>query len=399
VYAYRHPLFGRPDFIYFHNDVHWFMSTDTSVTNDTTHPGIANTTSAPGRICLFGEHQDYLGLPVIAAGISRRITVSGRFRADSKVIIHLPDIHQEETFTLLSVIPYTSPRDYFKSAINVLTREGYRFSRGFEVTVQGNIPINSGTSSSSALLVAWINWLTNMADRPSARTRTEIGELAYKAEVLEFGEPGGMMDHYSTAVGGVIYLQSHPNVELENFQPALGSFVLGDSHQEKDTLGVLKHVKFGMLEALEKIRKKDPSFSLHTFPAACAIDYKNILTNAEYNLLKGNLSDRDVLKAALGMLRTDTLDHQKFGALLNTHQHSLREAKKVSTPKIDSMIDAALSAGALGAKINGSGGGGCMFAYAPEQPEHVAEAIEKAGGKAYIIHVDEGTTSNGNPLN
>jgi len=55
------------------------------------------------------------------------------------------------------------------------------------------------------------------------------------------------------------------------------------------------------------------------------------------------------------------------------------------------MIDAALAAGAFGAKINGSGGGGCMFAYAPENPELVAQAIEKAGGTAYLIKVAEGT--------
>jgi galactokinase len=58
------------------------------------------------------------------------------------------------------------------------------------------------------------------------------------------------------------------------------------------------------------------------------------------------------------------------------------------------MMDAALNAGALGGKINGSGGGGCMFAYAPNNPEHVAEAIEKSGGKAYIVQKDEGTRIN-----
>ena len=351
----------------------------------------ALTTSAPGRICLFGEHQDYLGLPVIAAAISRRISVTGGYRSDNRIMIHLPDIDRQETFELLPVIPYTSPRDYFKSAINVLVRDGYRFSRGFEVIVHGNIPINSGTSSSSALLVAWINWLISMSDQPVIKTKAEVGEIAYRAEVLEFGEPGGMMDHYATAVGEVIYLQSQPEIKLEVFQPALGTFVLGDSKQAKDTLEVLKYVKFGMLDAIDKIRKKDPSFSLHTFPAEAVSDFKSILTKDEYTLLKGNLSDREVLKEALAMFRSNKIDHQHFGKLLTIHQESLRDAKKVSTVKIDGMIDAALHAGAYGAKINGSGGGGCMFAYAPENPEAVAQAIEKAGGSAYLIRVDEGT--------
>ena len=67
--------------------------------------------------------------------------------------------------------------------------------------------------------------------------------------------------------------------------------------------------------------------------------------------------------------------------------------KKVDflTKKIERMLEAAISAGAFGGKINGSGGGGCMFAYAPENPKAVASAIESAGGKAHIITADEGT--------
>ena len=55
------------------------------------------------------------------------------------------------------------------------------------------------------------------------------------------------------------------------------------------------------------------------------------------------------------------------------------------------MLDAALDAGALGGKINGSGGGGCMFAYAPNNPEAIAKAIENMGGKSYIVRGDRGT--------
>jgi galactokinase len=55
------------------------------------------------------------------------------------------------------------------------------------------------------------------------------------------------------------------------------------------------------------------------------------------------------------------------------------------------MMDAAMNAGALGAKINGSGGGGCMFAYAPNNAEKVVEAINRVNGHAQIIHTDEGS--------
>ena len=91
------------------------------------------------------------------------------------------------------------------------------------------------------------------------------------------------------------------------------------------------------------------------------------------------------------ILKQTPLDHKRIGALLTEHQGILRDILKISTPKIDRMMDEALNAGALGGKINGSGGGGCMFAYAPENAERVAEAVGRAGGKAYIVMVDEGT--------
>jgi galactokinase len=54
------------------------------------------------------------------------------------------------------------------------------------------------------------------------------------------------------------------------------------------------------------------------------------------------------------------------------------------------MIDAAMAAGAYGGKINGSGGGGCMFVYAPENPEKVADAVRSIS-EAVVVNVDEGS--------
>ena len=56
------------------------------------------------------------------------------------------------------------------------------------------------------------------------------------------------------------------------------------------------------------------------------------------------------------------------------------------------MIDAAYSAGASGCKINGSGGGGTMMAYAVGKVDEVVSAIQEAGGTAYIVTVGEGAS-------
>lgn len=357
----------------------------------------AITVSTPGRICLFGEHQDYLGLPVIAAAISCRIQLTAERTAGQQVRLNLPDVDRVEQIDLTVLpLPYQHDRDYFRSAINVLVRAGFRFSAGIDGEVRGNIPINAGTSSSSALLITWLSILSQLADNPQQLSSEQLAELGYRAEVLEFGEPGGMMDHYSTAVGGVIYLESQPAIHLETYHPTLGTFVLGDSQEPKDTIGILGRVKYGMLRIANQLTELNPTFSLQTTPITALSEYRDVLPKDEYILLKGTLANRDLLREALTLLRApagSVLDDAQFGRLLTEHHANLRDAQRISTPKIDRMLDAALGAGALGGKINGSGGGGCMFAYAPQNAEQVAEAIEREGGHAYIVSVDTGTTS------
>lgn len=357
--------------------------------------------STPGRICFFGEHQDYLGLPVIAAAISRRISVDGGYRDDDKIVLHLPDLGTKEEFSLDATFPYVKPRDYFRSTINVVKRKGLTFSKGFEATIHGNIPINSGTSSSSALIVSWAHFLDKLSDNPLNFSKKELGEIANAAEVLEFGEPGGMMDNYSTAIGNVIYLESTPVIKVEALTPKLGTFVLGDSLEPKDTLGIIARCRYGMEEVIKIVSDHDASFSIFTTPAEKLADYKSLLSNDQLGLLRANIEDRDILIEGKALLIDSAQNHasqnfdKHFGGLLYKHYQNLRDHKRTSTPKIERMMNAALGAGALGGKINGSGGGGCMFAYAPTHAEEVAEAIERAGGKSYIITVDEGTRIEG----
>ena len=72
-----------------------------------------------------------------------------------------------------------------------------------------------------------------------------------------------MMDHYATAVGNVIYLESTPTIRLQMLQPGLGTFVLGDSGEPKDTIGILARVKHGMVRIARQLTALNPDFSLH----------------------------------------------------------------------------------------------------------------------------------------
>jgi galactokinase len=347
--------------------------------------------SSPGRVCLFGEHQDYLGLPVVPCAISLRVGVEGTKRADRLAVLNLPDIGRYESFSLESPLAYEKERDYLRSSVNILLRHGFTFSSGVECTVHGNIPINSGTSSSSALIVAWINFLARMSDRHEELSPKRLAELAHEAEVLEFREPGGMMDHYSTAFGGVLAIDFSPSINVEQIDVAPGTFVLGDSGEPKDTTTILGRVKMGVLNTCRRIVQSRPEFALQTTTDAEIDGMAVLLSPVEAELLHGTVRNRDLTREARALLKERPLDHRRLGSLLTEHHAVLRDVQKISTTKIERMMNAALKAGAYGGKINGSGGGGCMFVYAPESPEAVAAAIEREGGKAYVVRADEGT--------
>ena len=343
--------------------------------------------STPGRICLFGEHQDYLGLPVISMAISLRVSLYGKKRRDRKIVIHKPDLRETETFSLDN-LEYTHNRDYFKSGIIICQREGLSFANGFECTIKSQIPTQAGTSSSSAIVVSWINFLAQSSDIPPKWSKEKMGELAYLAESVEFRESGGIMDQYTTAFGGLLYIKPEPSASLQKIDTKLGNFVLGDSCEPKNTLYILKKCKDSRLKIFDKILSYIPSFNLHTTGSEIPLSYLN---DQEQNLFNATIKNRDLLEKGLIELRKEKIDHRHFGELLNQGHQILRDKLKISTNKIDSMLSAALDAGAYGGKINGSGGGGCMFAYTPKNSEAVASAIESVGGRAYIIGKDEGT--------
>jgi galactokinase len=346
--------------------------------------------SAPGRICLFGEHQDYFGLPIIAAAINLRIFIQGIRRSDHLIKIELPDLKEREEFSIEEDITYRKERDYLRSAVNVLKRKGVRFDTGWDCRLHGTIPINAGTSSSSALVVAWSKFILEAAGEKTYNSPEEIAELGFLAEVAEFNEPGGKMDHYASSLGGVVNVSFEGGLKVKRLKNPLKEFVLADSLQKKDTTGMLGYIKSHVLEGMESVRKRIEGFDLNGPIGPIEREEMKTLPPDNKRLLQGTLMTRDLTVKGRDLFEADDFDHNRFGQLLTQQHEVLMDYLQTSTPKIDKMLDAALDAGALGGKLNGSGGGGCMFAYAPERAEQIARAIERVGAKAHIIHVDEG---------
>ncbi len=114
------------------------------------------------------------------------------------------------------------------------------------------------------------------------------------------------------------------------------------------------------------------------------------LPPVEKRLLTGTLMTREITAEGIELFDAENFNQAHFGQLLTRQQEVIRDYLQISVPKIDRMIDTALKTGALGAKLNGSGEGGCMFAYTPGKSEEVFEALKKLGAKPFIVLDDEG---------
>jgi galactokinase len=223
-------------------------------------------------------------------------------------------------------------------------------------------------------------------------SKEEIALTAYDAEVAEFGESGGTMDHFASAIGGVVHIDME-NKKVTKLPAELDSIVIGDSgEKKKDTVGDLRYIRSTIEKEYESITERIISFNRRTTPANLVYELTHRKPSKERTMAEATLRNRDLTNRAHELLAESKPDPYMLGELLQEHHEILRDDLNRSTPKIEKMIQAARGAGALGCKINGSGGGGSMMAYASGWEKEVASAIQLAGGAVYIVKVGKGAS-------
>jgi len=304
--------------------------------------------------------------------------------------IHLPDLGQRRYIELADPLEPLASRDYFASVMRVLRKRDCLPKTGAEIRISSNIPINAGASSSSALTIGWATALLELAEKRSSMNSQEVGLIGYEAEVLEHNEPGGMMDQISIAGSGVMYIDTE-SYSVTQLRDALPGLMLAESLEPKQTLEVLKNIREPVWQAFHALAAAYPMKSLKelTLSQIDTFSESKPLKNAA--LLKAAVRNFQITCKARPLLQQAVLDIEQIGSLMYTQHRILADDLKLSTPKIESMISAALEAGAFGAKINGSGGGGTIVILAPvNKQETIRVAVETVGGSAYPVEVDQG---------
>jgi galactokinase len=335
-----------------------------------------------------------LHLPVIACAIHRKMVLSAKKNSAEYFEIVMPDISKERRINIYESFDVLKPNDFFASALRVVKRYGCIPNSGYTVEIKSKIPINAGVSSSSAMVVAWVHFLLEAFGCNKTLTPQLIAQFAYEAEVLEHHGPGGRMDEYTIAIGHIIYIDTSKDSDFTTIGTSLDGMILAESGIPKETIGLLSHVKTNALKSIDLVKKSHPLFDIKT---ATMDDYKNYTHEIQKELvpyyfaaIKNHLITQNAFKA----FKDNPINPVLIGQLMNEHHKVLKDSLKITVPKIDVIIEAALDAGAYGAKIVGSGGGGSIVALAPlEKKDSIIKALLKSGAKsAYEVSVTKGST-------
>ncbi len=299
------------------------------------------TAHAFGKVILLGEHSVVHGRPALAAAVSPGVDAEATPSATDDGLA-------------LDVSPWDCrfrPADGsdLGRALGALGAALGVTSGHVRATV--HLPGGGGMGSSAALGVATARALADLHGLALPVEALLAAALAW--ERVFHGNPSGV-DHTLAALGGVgVYTRAHGLAPV----PLRGALrlLLADSGERARTVD--------MVSGVARLHQRRPETTERTFDAIAAL-----VRNAELALAAGDL--------------------RALGEFMNLNQ-ALLAALMVSTERLEALCAAARTAGALGAKLTGAGGGGCVLALAdtPEGESRVLSAWEALGATAFVTEV------------
>lgn len=329
--------------------------------------------SAPGRINLIGEHTDYNNGYVLPAAIHLRTHFLMAPRPDDKVRIWAEDFREEESFDLKAIVPSESRRwaDYVKGIFWVLKQEGHKLS-GVNAMIWGEVPLDSGLSSSAALEVSVIKGLSTSwnIDLPPL----EMAKLAQRAENDFVGVKCGLMDQFISVLGRK---DSAVFLDCETLEYAYYPLSL-----EKAGLAILVHdtrVPRKLAASEYNRRRQESTQALEILKQKGVRSYKEATTSllesskveigpVPYKRARHVITENERVRRAVEALQRDDFSH--LGALLFQSHESLRDDYEVSCPELDLLYNVGRDfSGCLGARLVGAGFGGSGIALIEKRAE------------------------------
>jgi galactokinase len=332
---------------------------------------------APGRANLMGEHTDYndgfvlpfaLGQGVTAAaGIAagsgspggRRLTLCSRQEPDTVVEVPLDGLAPGQV---------TGWAAYPAGVAWALEAAGYRVP-GACVAIDSDLPVGAGLSSSAALECATALALTSLAgcDVP----RADLVTIARRAENEFVGVPTGVMDQSASlrCQAGHALLLDCRSLEVTQVPFDPGAAGAGQLVVNTRARHALSDGEYGRRRAeCEEAARRLGVPSLRSVTELADVDRLDdpVLRRRARHVVA---DDQRVLEV-VALLRSlgnpgAAAAYGEIGRLLSQAHASLRDDFEVSWPEADVAVEAALAAGAAGARMIGGGFGGSVLVLAP----------------------------------
>lgn len=327
----------------------------------------------PGRVNLIGEWIDFNGGLVLPAALPLGIDVTAQPNASAMDSVRSANFDGRATASLDSrARGHWS--DYVFGALQCGRAQGW-FTNGVDITINSNLPAGAGVSSSAAVTVGVLRALA-----PATVSSKDIALLAQQIEHEFIGVPCGIMDQMAVAEAGpgeAIALDTRM-VEFERLAiPSGWRFAVLHSGVERQLAG--GQYKARREACLDAARQLDVAYLCDASDLAKLPD---ALLPVARHVVGENARTRDAIAAMKGG------DAPAFGRLMTQSHVSLRDDFAVSTPEVDALVDQALRAGAVGARITGAGFGGCIVALLTEASPRDWEArILASNGEARPICV------------
>ena len=330
---------------------------------------------APGRVNLIGEHTDYNGLPVFPIAIQYAISILSRTRPDSRVRLVNRDAQFDAVeFELTEDIPHSPPGhwgNYVKAAAQALYRD-HGVRHGFDGVLESTVPVATGLSSSSALVVS--SGLTLLEHNGTTVDRMQLMDEFARAEVYVGTKSGGMDQAICVGAepGHACRIDFAP-LRLQHVPVPDGwTFVVASTLIRAEKSGAAKAAYNQRTEecraaldavsgALDGERRKNYAALMN------GRSVEELLAVADHALdtpllerFRHVVTEADRLAQAIDAMHRN--DPAQFGGLMVGSHESLRDDYEVSCAELDQLVELCLSAGARGARLTGAGFGGCIVA-------------------------------------
>ncbi len=338
--------------------------------------------AAPGRVNLIGEHTDYNDGFVMPFALEQRVRIAAAPRDDGRWQVSSLNQGSTESFGADDLRPGMSGwQAYVAGVVWALGKAGHPVG-GADLVLASDVPVGAGLSSSAALECVV---LTALADLNSLDIEgLDRARLAQRCENEFVGAPTGLMDQAAsilcTADHALFFdCRSYDADQVALDLPGAGlELLVLDTKTPHDLVNSEYAARRASCEEACRILGLAALRDVDDLDAALG----RLTDPVMRQRVRHVVTENDRVREAAEVLRAGQI--RALAPLLDASHASMRDDFEITVPPVDLAVEAARSAGALGARMTGGGFGGCIIALvgtgeASRVAEQIGVAFDRAG--------------------